>query len=886
MTETTPVVPPCLARERELTRIENILRDALAGSRSVCFVTGEAGAGKTTLLAEFCRRARKLYPDVIIADGHCDAQTGMGDAYLPFREILTELTGEASRSAASPGSPEADSPRSARFFRLAARTLVEHGPDLVDIFVPGGALMTRLGAQAARATRLGKRLHGAPGGQHSTSGIDQSHICEQYTNVLRQLAQSQPLIVIVDDLHWADNASIDLLFHLARRLVQEHVLIVGSFRPEEVAAGRQRERHPLETATNEIKRYYGDVEIEIAAAENNGLDFINELLDSEPNDLGAGFREALFRHTGGHALFTVELLQDLKEQGTLTRDGAGRWMVSAELRWEDMPPRIEGVIQERLGRLDPSARDVLSVAAVAGDSFAAEVVAAVVGEPVHKVVRTLSGVLARQHRLVQPLEVQRTAGVRLSAYEFRHSIFQKYIYQALDEIERVHIHEHLGQSIEDLFADEADVMALQLARHYAAADEVDKAVRYLIAAARHAYASHAIDDAVGHLRRALELISQGGSPESPGKSLSGERLQIHRLLGAALERKCDYEAARLNLEQALELIGQEERIERANLMCALAKTWERQSDYRAASEVFEGALQVLGEEPPGNPADWWQAWASIRLGQLWLAYWTRDISAMEELIDIVEPGITGHGDALQRRQLWTSRSLLGFRRERFRLSEATLAACDEALAASRETDSLLGQAEACFGAGFARLFSGQSDAAARLLRQAIELAEKVGDLRLQGRALTYLGVACRQTGDLRAVEQTLGPASQAAEASGAHEYVAAIMANQSWLAWRSGNTEDAVRLGRDALAIWSEKAPNYPLQWLAKLPMIAIALQRQDVPGAVELSRGLLPPPNALLGGVTDAMARAVASFDQQEIAQASEALSEAVSLATDSGYL
>jgi len=886
MAETTSHAPLCLARECELEQLAALLGEALAGRRSVCFVTGEAGAGKTTLLAEFCRQARARYPEVVIADGYCNAQTGMGDAYLPFREILAELAGEAPSSAASPGSPATETPRSARFFRAAARTLVEHGPDLIDIFVPGGALMTRLGTQAARSTRLGKRLQGGSDLPIAPGGIDQTHICEQYTNVLRQLARRQPLVVIVDDLHWADQASIELLFHLVRRLVEDPVLIVGAFRPEEMAAGRGRDRHPLEAAANEIKRYYGDVAVEIAATQGGGAAFIDGLLDAEPNALGRDFREALFRHTSGHALFTVELLQHLKQHGMLVHDSAGRWVVSDALCWEEVPARVEGVVEARLGRVEAFEREVLSVAAVAGDSFSAEALATVLDVPVREVVRTLSGPLSRQHRLVRPLEVQRVSGVRISAYEFRHSVFQKYIYSALDDIERVHLHEQLGLSLESLFARDPDGFALQLARHFAAAHEVEKAVRYLLAAARRAYASHAIDDATGHLRRALDLIGRDAGDEPPPDYLPDERREIHRLLAAVLERKCDYGEARVHVGKALELTGEDDRIGKATLTRALASTRERQSDYPEASRLFGEALDLLGEEPADAAADWWQEWVSIRLGQVWLAYWTRDVPGMQALIELLEPRIAEHGDALQRRRLWTSRTLLGFRQERFRLSEATVYASDQALAASKESDSLLDQAEAHFGAGLSRLSADQPGTAVDLFTQGLELAEKIGDVRLKGRTLTYLGIAYRRAGDPTAVERTLPAAQESATASGAQEYLGVVSANRSWLTWKAGDTSEAARLAEEAVAIWAKQAPNYPLQWLAKLQLIAIALDSGEVSVAVELGRGLLPAPNALLGEVTDALERAVTGFDSGDPEDAARALREAVSLAVDMGYL
>ena len=885
MAETTATAPRCLARERELEQLEALLVEALAGRRSVCFVTGEAGAGKTTLLAEFCRRARSLHPDLVIADGYCNAQTGMGDAYLPFREILAELAGEAPTSATSPGSP-ADTPRTARFFRAAARTLVEHGPDLVDIFVPGGALMTRLGTQAARSTRLAKRLQSGKDLAIAPGGIDQSHIQEQYTNVLRRLARRQPLVIIVDDLHWADNASIELLFHLVRSMIADPVLIVGAFRPEEIAAGRGPHRHPLEAVANEIKRYYGDVGVEIAAAGSGGAAFIDGLLDAEPNELDRDFREALFRHTSGHALFTVELLQHLRQQGMLVRDEAGRWTVAGALCWEGLPARVEGVIEARLGRLDSGEREVLSLAAVAGDPFAAEALAAVLQVPVREVVGTLSGPLARQHRLVRPLEMRRVAGVRISAYEFRHSVFQTYIYSALDNVERAHFHEQLGRSLETLFSMDPDGAALQLARHFAAAQDTGKAVRYLLAAGRRAYASHGIDDAIAHLRHALDLADRDAGEGPPLAYLGEERREIHRLLGHALERKCEYDEARVHLGRALDMTGADDRIERAALARSLAATWERQSDYPAAARLLQEALDLLGEASAVPEADWWQEWISIRLGQVWLAYWTRDVQGMESLIDILEPRIAERGDALQRRRLWTSRTLLGFRQERFRLSEATVFASDQALAASKEGDSLFDQAEAYFGAGLSRLSADQPGAAVELFTRGLELAETSGDLRLTGRTLTYLSIAYRRAGDPSAVERTILKARESVTISGAREYVGVLSANQSWLAWKAKDVRKAAQLAQEAIATWSRHAPHYPMQWLAKLQLISILLPGDDVAGAVELGRSLLPPPNALLGDVTDAQQRAVCAFDDRDPDAAGKALQEPVQLAGETGYL
>ena len=129
--------------------------------------------------------------------------------------------------------------------------------------------------------------------------------------------------------------------------------------------------------------------------------------DVEPNRLEAGFREKLFRHTGGHPLFTIELLRNMQERGEIVPDEAGRWVEATVLDWESLPERVEGVIEERIGRLEWELRQVLTVGSIEGEDFTAEVVARVQAADVAGLVRRLSGELERQHRLVMARGLRR-----------------------------------------------------------------------------------------------------------------------------------------------------------------------------------------------------------------------------------------------------------------------------------------------------------------------------------------------------------------------------------------------------------------------------------------------------------------------------------------------
>lgn len=181
-------------------------------------MTGEAGAGKTTLVTEFARRAQAQHDDLLVAIGDCNAQTGIGDPYLPFREVLGRLTGDVERELAQGTITEETAGRLQNFLRVSGKALVELGPDLIEIFVPAAGLATRAGAfVAGRAGWLDKleALAERQAAEAADTDLSQSRIFEQYTDVLRALAAQQPLLLVLDDLQWADRASINLLFHLA-----------------------------------------------------------------------------------------------------------------------------------------------------------------------------------------------------------------------------------------------------------------------------------------------------------------------------------------------------------------------------------------------------------------------------------------------------------------------------------------------------------------------------------------------------------------------------------------------------------------------------------------------------------------------------------------------
>lgn len=512
---------PFVARQRELEQLHKHLGQAMDGQGQMVFIAGEAGRGKTSLLYEFARQAMAARSDLIVAGGSSDVYTGLGDPLLPFRDIFRLLVGDIENAGMSGIINRDLADRIARALPVTTEILLDHGPHLIDTLVPGSALEARLAQSLSLGqnnTGLLVRLHDQRARRSSSSAyeLQQDRLFEEISTTLNALARQQPLLLMLDDLHWADTSSAGLLGHLAMRLQQNPILIIGSFRPEDLARGRpldeqgQQALQPLQDILSESQRQFGQNRIDLDHPDpNEELDFVNALLDAEENDFGDDFRKRLARLTEGHPLFVVELLRDMKERGDVIHGSDGRWVESEPMNWEHFPARVEGVIEKRIGRLSDDLRDLLAVGSVQGETFFAEVIAQVRQVDARELMHRLSADLDRQHRLIREQGIKRAGTERLSQYRFRHHLFQKYLYGRLAAAERMYLHEDVGNALEALYAGSTetdDVPAAQLARHFQEARLGAKASRYLLLAGQNAARVIAFDEAAVHFERGLDLL--------------------------------------------------------------------------------------------------------------------------------------------------------------------------------------------------------------------------------------------------------------------------------------------------------------------------------------------------------------------------------------------
>lgn len=563
--------PRLVARNQEMARLEGHLRKALDGHGRVVLVSGEAGSGKTALVEAYCREAMDVHPGLLVSLARCSAQRGIGDAYQPVREMLQVLTtppdSESDRTGRSHEAPPEQHGEGADWaggvlsgehaHRLQAAlpttlaALADTAPDLVRLIGHPSSLLARAEETAARAPWLDRLRALASGVTDPLSALARPNALHaQITEMVCAVSRQYPLLLVLDDLHWADAPSLDLLFHLGRHVSACRILLVATFRPEdyprdcglsrprnaenrlsasETPTGRSGTNSPLDALSSEFQRLWGDIRIDLDRVE--GGEFVSAYLDAEPNRLRSPFRRALVQHTGGNPLFTVELVRAMQEHGDLVRDAQGRWIESPHLDWQRLPPRVEGSIAQRVGRLTPWEQQLLTVASVIGVGFHAQTLAHVLGLPVAAVISCLSGSLSRE-RIVEALGVERIpitrhsrsaaqsrpsdeAGdltpmaepIALSRYRFRHELFQTYLYGRLDAVVRSYLHGAVGDALEEMYGADGVLIAGQLAQHFEAADRPSLAADYLLEAGRQAACLGAHRQAISCYEHALALLS-------------------------------------------------------------------------------------------------------------------------------------------------------------------------------------------------------------------------------------------------------------------------------------------------------------------------------------------------------------------------------------------
>ena len=466
-----------VGREAALGQLQGWLALALAGARQLVFVTGEPGIGKTAVVQAFVAQAA-ADPQLSIAQGECIQYYGTGEAYLPVLEAINRLC-------RGPGGERLV----AWLWRVAPLWLVQ---------LPG--LLS-----AADRTALQRELLGAT----------RERMLREMVEALETLTAQTPLVLVLEDLHWSDPATLDLLASLARRQEPARLLVIGTYRPVEVIV----RKHPLRAVQLELQ-LHGHCQ-ELPLEELTEAEVAAYLARRYPgSERAAALPRWVSQRTEGHPLFMVTMVEDLVAQGMLAEQ-EGLWTLGTvvEALEDRVPESIRQMLEQQLERLPEAEQRILEAGSVAGMEFPVAAVAAALTEEVAPI-EERCGELARRQQFLRPAGlVEWPDGTVVAYFGFVHALHQHVVYQRVGAARRVRLHRRIGQHMAAAYGSHAGQIAAELAVHFERGGDARPAIAYLQQAAWNAAQRYAHREAAGYLQRALHMVPLLPATERPSLSL-------------------------------------------------------------------------------------------------------------------------------------------------------------------------------------------------------------------------------------------------------------------------------------------------------------------------------------------------------------------------------
>ncbi|MBI3964092.1 MAG: AAA family ATPase [Chloroflexi bacterium] len=529
-----------VGRHRELATLLEHLEAAGSGQGGVVLVAGEPGIGKTRLVSELADRARAQSWLVLV--GRSYESEGL-PPYLPFIEALRGYVRACSLD--------------------ALRSQLGPGAADVGLLVPD--VRDRLPELEQNPTRWP---------DHERYRLFES-VCDFLTAIARAQSPGNGLLLILDDLHWADKPTLLLFAHLARRLAETPVLVTGAYRTVELGRG-----HPLAEILADLRREGPCERLRLSPLSVGETAALIDAAAGSP--ASPAMAATIYRETDGNAFFIEEVVHHLRAEG---RDLAAPEVVTAQ--W-GIPEGVREVVGARLSRLSPAANRTLQVAAVLGDGFTFDVLAAIsdlelvlladaVDETLH------AGILREEGR----------------AYHFTHALLRQTVYAELSAPRRVQLHRSVGEALARVYAGNPEPHLAALAYHFSEAaygGDVDKAVTYARRAGDRAICLLAYEEGIRFYQLAIQASEYSGQP------VEVQRSELLLALGEAQRRAGDLHKALETFRAAAALaraLAAPEQLARAALGFedALLPTGVPRTGVRDPSILLlEDALHALGEE--------------------------------------------------------------------------------------------------------------------------------------------------------------------------------------------------------------------------------------------------------------------------------------------------
>ncbi len=380
---------------------------------------------------------------------------------------------------------------------------------------------------------------------------------------LKRLSANSPLILFVDDLQWADPTTLTLLHYLSRNLQDSSVMIVGTYRPEDVS---MEESHPLRRLIANMSRE-GLIEvINLTRMDERGVEEI--IRSMVPNlELDEKVVARIYRETGGVPFFVIEVVKYLLHNGYIVQDGER--YVMREIEAEDIPTRVKDVVKRRIDALDQDDRDILECAAVMGEEFSSDILAEALGIPKIRLLKKL-GNIKRKHMLIRYSD---------GKYRFDHAMIREILYSEIDLELRKEYHRLVADTIVEHYGGSVDDVVGEVAYHYYMAGD-QRASKYLIMAGDKARDMYSNEEAARFYSYALKMVS------------GEEKISLYEKLGHVYLSQGEFEKAIEYYDMVIR--DTEDDLLKAKSHREKAVCYERLGDYSMALREIEKSINLVG----------------------------------------------------------------------------------------------------------------------------------------------------------------------------------------------------------------------------------------------------------------------------------------------------
>jgi ABC-type oligopeptide transport system substrate-binding subunit/class 3 adenylate cyclase len=490
----TGLASPLVGREAEFSALQEAVARLQAGNGGIVTLVGEAGIGKSRLVAELRDSVGATHTESAPHPGWVESlclSYGSSIAYLLWLDVLRGVLGVGVE----------DAPATVRdVLRDAVRALC---PDRFDDVYPFLSRMLSLPLDEEVAAALDDM----EGEQLKTSTF------QAVETFLAQAASDRRMVLVCEDLHWADPTSLELLEHLLPLTGKAPLLFLCVFRPE-------RDHgcwHVRETASQDYSHCHTGLRLHaLSDAESEAL--VGNLLRME--HLPKALQDRILGHAEGNPFYLEEVLRSLIDGGAIAQDEAtGRWQATRDVADIAIPDTLQGVLMARIDRLQDETKRVLQMASVIGRIFLHRVLA--------KIAREERGLEGKLLTLQQEEMIWERARMPELEYMFKHHLTQEAAYNGLLKAERRATHQQVAEALERLFPERIEELVGLLAHHWERAGNREKAVAYLLKAGDQARVAYAHEEAIDHYQRALALLEEQDDYERAARVLMKLGLTYH-----------------------------------------------------------------------------------------------------------------------------------------------------------------------------------------------------------------------------------------------------------------------------------------------------------------------------------------------------------------------